>query len=317
MNTVLLFIVIFFNVISFAHAVDHNAKEQLKINDNKQKRNKNKKPAIEKSWMKSMDKGTFEGIPYRLMKAFNYDPKQQYPLILCLHGMGGRGNDNIAQLKSYVMPFSQDNLRQEYPHFFVAPQTSTVWTNPLDKGNTLTFKEMEKTLEPNHRDMAYMKKVYLDNPNGDLLKALHLVDDLVKQYNIDPSRIYVIGHSMGGFGTFNAIWNRPDFFAAAIPSAGVLLPQFTREKIKDVPLWLFHGNDDKIINYQWGLKVFNEMKQLGANMKFTSIKGIGHNAGSVAFSYTGGRKDATTQYASDKADKIENSLEWLFKQRKR
>ncbi|NQY35863.1 MAG: prolyl oligopeptidase family serine peptidase [Alteromonadaceae bacterium] len=342
MKTILTFTAIFLTVASFAGAQDNNLKsnnvlkknqvtypypdedkDQIKITDKKQlhkkhrqKKKKTKKPAVEKKWMKAMQKGTFEGLPYRLVKAFDYDPKKKYPLILCLHGMGGRGSDNISQLKNYVMPFSQDDLRQAYPHFFVAPQTSTVWSNPLDKGKTLTLKEMEKTLVPDDRNMATFKKVYLDNPEGELMKALRLVDDLVKQYNIDTSRIYVIGHSMGGFGTFNAIWNRPDFFAAAIPSAGVLLPQFNREKIKDIPLWLFHGDDDKIINYRWGVNVFNEMKQLGANMKFTSIKDIGHNAGSVAFSYTGDRKDASTQYASDKSDKTENSLEWLFKQKR-
>jgi len=281
-------------------------------NDSLQK----KQPAVEKAWMKGMAKGSFEGLPYRLVKAFSYDPAKSYPLIICLHGMGGRGTDNISQLKNYVMPFTQDDVRKEYPHFFVAPQTSTVWTNPDDKGKALTLEEMEKTLVPHGRDTATRKKVYLDNPDGELMKALRLVDKLIEQYNIDTSRIYVIGHSMGGFGTFNAIWNRPDFFAAAIPSAGVLLPQFDREKIKDIPIWFFHGDDDTIINYQWGVNVFNEMKQVGANMKFTSIRGIGHNAGSVAFSYTGKRTDVITQCASDRCDQTENSLEWLFNQKR-
>jgi predicted peptidase len=270
----------------------------------------------DKEWMKGMEKGSFEGLPYRLVKAYSYDPAKSYPLIICLHGMGGRGTDNVSQLKKYVMPFTQDHIRRQYPHFFVAPQTSTVWTNPDDKGTELTLEEMEETLVSAGHDMARLKKVYLDNPDGELMKALRLVDDLIEQYNIDTSRIYVIGHSMGGFGTFNAIWNRPDFFAAAIPSAGVLLPQFDREKIKDVPIWLFHGVDDTIINYQWGVNVFNEMKQVGANMKFTPIKGIGHSAWSVAFSYAGGRSDVTTQCASDRCEQTDNSLEWLFNQKR-
>ncbi len=298
MKTILLFISIGVATASFVGVTETIKENQIKHAVQKQhhKNNKTKKPAIEKQWMKAMEKGNFEGLPYRLMKAFDYDPQQKYPLILCFHGMGGRGSDNIAQLKSYVIPFTQDDVRQTYPHFFVAPQTSTVWTNPLNKGKEISLAEMEKSLLPDSRNptMARIKKVYLDNPDGELLKALRLVDDLVKQYNIDTSRIYVIGHSMGGFGTFNAIWNRPDFFAAAIPSAGVLLPQFNREKIKDIPLWLFHGDDDKIINYKWAVTIFNEMKQLGANMKFTSIKGIGHNAGSVAFSHTGEHQHTST-----------------------
>jgi len=320
MKTILLFMAIGMTATSFVGVADNQGKVQSKLaqNSQEQKKKKTKKPAVEKKWMKSMEKANFEGLPYRLVKAFEYDPQQQYPLILCLHGMGGRGSDNIAQLKNYVMPFTQNDVRQTYPHFFVAPQTSTVWTNPLNKGKNISLAEMEKSLLPDGRNpnMARIKKVYLDNPNGELLKALRLVDELVKKYNIDTSRIYVIGHSMGGFGTFNAIWNRPNFFAAAIPSAGVLLPQFNREKIKDIPLWLFHGDNDEIINYKWGETIFNEMKQLGANMKFTSIKGIGHNAGSVAFSHTGEHQHTSTQYASDKADQTANSLTWLFKQKR-
>ena len=52
----------------------------------------------------------------------------------------------------------------------------------------------------------------------------------------------LLGHSMGGFGTWNAIWHAPERFAAAIPSAGGLPPWRDPARFKDVPVWgTVHG----------------------------------------------------------------------------
>ena len=119
---------------------------------------------------------------------------------------------------------------------------------------------------------------------------------------------------MGGFGTWNAIWNRPNFFAAAIPSTGCLFPQFDREKIKHIPIWAFHGSDDTVVDYDWGKQLFLQMKAIGANMKFTSIQDIGHSASQYAFSYQGDHTKAQTELGSEKCDPTPNSLDWLFRQ---
>lgn len=269
----------------------------------------------ERPWMQIFEKENFKGMPYRFIPAMDSTKEQKFPLILCFHGMGGRGTDNLKQLRSYLEPFTTDSLRTKYPHYFLAPQTPHIWTNPHDKGDPMPLSEVAKTLTTDHRDVETVQRIFYENPNGELLKAFELVDHLIKTHPIDPKRIYVIGHSMGGFGTWNAIWNRPNFFAAAIPSAGCLFPQYQRKKIAHIPIWAFHGHNDTVVDYDWGKNLFQEMKQVDANMKFTTIQDIGHGAGSYAFKYKGDSKNSSTQLASDQCDPTPDSLAWLFKQR--
>ena len=87
----------------------------------------------------------------------------------------------------------------------------------------MSLEECAKTLTEKYRKVADVKRIFYDNPKGELLKAFALIDKVVEENSIDLSRIYIVGHSMGGFGTWNALWNRPDFFAAAIPISSVVV----------------------------------------------------------------------------------------------
>ena len=82
---------------------------------------------------------------------------------------------------------------------------------------------------------------------------------------------------MGGHGTYIFTQLDPDFFAAAAPSAGSGLrrtaPINDPEKIKDLPIWAFHGDKDSVCPVEKDQVVFNEMKRLGGNMKFTIWQG--------------------------------------------
>lgn len=276
---------------------------------------KSKKKKNKKDWHDVFEKKDFNGLPYRFIGPKDYDESQKYPLVIFLHGMGGKGDDNVKQLRAPIEVFADTATREKHPHFFLAPQTKNIWTNPLDKGKEMSLEECAKTLTERHRKVEAVKKIFFDNPKGELLKAFALIDKVIAENNIDKSRIYIIGHSMGGFGTWNALWNRPDFFAAAIPSAGVLFPQYERKKIAHIPIWFFHGDKDTVIDYDWGANLYNQMKAVSANMKFTTLTGIGHGASDYAF---GHKKmgNATTDYASEKCDKTEEPLEWLFRQRK-
>ena len=61
--------------------------------------------------------------------------------------------------------------------------------------------------------------------------------------------------------------------------------------------------------------VFNRLKAIGGNMKFTTLKGVKHGANAPAFNYTGDdpAKGYTTAYASGRPDKTEDIWDWLFK----
>ena len=80
------------------------------------------------------------------------------------------------------------------------------------------------------------------------------MDKFIEKKQIDKQRIYVSGLSMGGMGTFEMLYRRPDMFAAATPICGNGITQLAESYATKVPVWIFHGS--KIITYKKKL-VFN------------------------------------------------------------
>jgi predicted peptidase len=159
----------------------------------------------------------------------------------------------------------------------------------------------------------------LQNPQGaNLDRVFLLLDALAKEFPIETNRVYVLGHSGGGFGTWTAVAEQPNRFAAAITSAGWLAPWFDAIAVKDVPIWSFQGAKDKTSQVRLGNATFKRMKAVGANMKFTEVANIGHGVGGVAFRYTGDSTENTgvTKYASDRCDKTADVWDWLFGQKR-
>ena len=119
-------------------------------------------------------------MPYRLLKPWAFDPAKRYPVIVSLHGGGGTGTDNIKQLRKWNQYLAEEDNRKEYPCYVIAPQTTTLW---------------------NGEDLATIKQIIAGLPSADM------------------DRIYVLGHSMGGHGTYILTQLDPGYFAAAAPSA--------------------------------------------------------------------------------------------------
>ncbi len=171
------------------------------------------------------DTSTFIGkenitIKYRL---FNPKSTDKLPLVIVFHSAGRPiGDDNKAQLgvlaKLWVLP----EIQKKYPAYVLAPQFSTRSSDyALDK----------------HRN------ILTSTPRNNLHTALQLIDSLKQSLNIDTTRIYVVGFSMGGSTVINALSARPTLFAAGVSIAGI--PQFdNNEELSKIPIWLIHGIDD-------------------------------------------------------------------------
>lgn len=108
-----------------------------------------------------------------------------------------------------------------------------------------------------------------------LKTALDLARDIAAENRIDPDRIYVTGQSMGGYATWYSILARPDFFAAAVPVCGGGDPS-AAEQIKNLPVWAFHGADDKTVPPKGSQDMVERLKALGAPVKYTEFPGVGH-----------------------------------------
>ena len=149
--------------------------------------------------------------------------------------------------------------------------------------------------------------------------AILLVDDIARNYSIDTNRIYVMGHSRGGFGSWNAIWKDPEKFAAAVPSAGGLFPWKDKSRLKNVPIWAFHGSVDPRVSFSFSQEIFDAMKKENGNMKLTVLKDLEHAIYDYAFYYEGDDKEKgfITHNSSIHCDTTPNVWDWLFKQKLR
>ncbi len=202
-------------------------------------------------------------LKYRLLTPLNYDPNQKYPVVLFLHGAGERGDDNAAQLKHGMNDFASDEMRKKYPAFVVAPQC------PTDK----------KWVEVDWGAEQHAMPEQASEPLG---LTLQLLENMKKQYSIDADRIYITGLSMGGYGTWDAIQRKPDYFAAAIPICGGGDLKGA-SAMKDVPIWAFHGDQDGAVKVQRTRGMIEAIKAAGGKPKYTEYPGVGHDSWTATY----------------------------------
>src|SRR5205823_8731331 len=103
--------------------------------------------------------------------------------------------------------------------------------------------------------------------NVDALNAL--LDEVVSKYQVDRERIYLTGLSMGGFGTWALAAAHPEHFAAIVPICGGGDPQDAK-RLKDLPIWVFHGAKDPTVAVARSEAMVKALKEAGdKNVKFT------------------------------------------------
>jgi predicted peptidase len=199
-----------------------------------------------------------DALPYRLLKPERVESGKSYPLVLFLHGAGERGVDNAAQLIHGAGQFATPENRRKYPCFVVAPQC------PDDR----RWVEVDWAL-PSHT----MPKT----PSVPMELALELVDRLAGELPIDKNRLYITGLSMGGYGTWDAIQRRPDFFAAAVPICG---GGDTAEALKltKMAIWAFHGDRDSVVPAHRTSEMIEAIRRAGGSPKMTLYPNVDHDS---------------------------------------
>jgi predicted peptidase len=177
------------------------------------------------------------------------------PLVITLHGSSGKGNDDLTQLTGGNAPLSAGvwaapEFQKKYPCFVLAPQCppGEMWTHTTS------------WTSPTHLLSA--------RPAPALAGVMALLDELIKTQRIDPTRIYLVGASMGGYGTWDWIVRESQRFAAAIPACGGM-PEGQAARLKDLPLWIFHGENDTIVPVAESRRAFSEIIAAGGSPRYT------------------------------------------------
>ncbi len=217
-------------------------------------------------------------LRYRLLKPVGFEPTEQYPLVVFLHGAGERGGDNSAQLKHGMSDFCDPDRRSRFPCYVLAPQCPT--------------EQRWADVDWNQDSVRLPGSISVN-----LRLVLEVVDRMLEDAAIDKSRIYITGLSMGGYGTWDALYRRPDLFAAAMPICGGGDP-ITADKIKHVPVWCFHGDADRVVRVEFSRDMVAALKEAGGSPRYTEYAGVGHNSWSQT-------------YANAEV------YEWLFSQRRK
>jgi predicted peptidase len=181
-----------------------------------------------------------------LPKDYGKDPSVKWPLMIFLHGSGESGTD-VQKVKAHGPP-KLIAAGKEFPFIIVSPQAPIVprrgWS--VETLNTL-------------------------------------LDDILARYSVDQDRVYLTGLSMGGFGTWAWVSENPERFAAIAPICGGGQPRMAR-RIKDMPIWVFHGAKDMTVPISESEQMVEALKKAGApEVKFTIYPDAGHDSWTATY----------------------------------
>ena len=183
-----------------------------------------------------------EDLQYYLYYPENYekDPDASFPLLLFLHG-GGESGDSLAILKKNGPPKLLEEGKQ-FPFLVLAPQ------NP------------------------HKKKWW------NIRAVVQLLNTIVANNRIDPNRIYLTGLSRGGNAAWELAVQYPDTFAAMAVVCGMTPLPYASWINKKMPIWVFHGTEDKSIPFSESETMVNALKRMGYDVTFTIYEGVGHDS---------------------------------------
>jgi predicted peptidase len=193
----------------------------------------------------SLEYNNESSIRYLFARPENIIKNLKYPLVLYIHGSGDI-NDSLPNQQGFIKILGQEEFRKKYPCFLVSPRFSQRLVNYVD---------------PPEDDYPY--KVPSPTPMLDILLAL--MDDLIVNYPVDTTRIYVGGHSHGSSSIHAILKERPGFIAAASQAAGNAIVFDAKIVAQKTSLWNFIGKSDKTsppLPHTWS---FDSLQHYGAN----------------------------------------------------
>lgn len=176
--------------------------------------------------------------PYRVYVPNSYDGTKAFPLVVALHGMGGDENSYFDQYANGAFKVEAE----KHGYIVVCP-----------KG----------------RKPASM---YQGDAEKDVLDVIAAAE---RDYSIDRDRVYLTGHSMGGYGTWSIAIAHPDLFAAIAPISGGGNPARVAQ-VSNIPALVVHGDADNTVPVQRSREMVEAGKKAGEEVKYIEVPGGSH-----------------------------------------
>lgn len=212
-------------------------------------------------------------LPYRLFTPSGRGAGQTFPLVLFLHGAGGRGTNNTGQItdQPIALALCHPDNQADWPCFVIAPQCPV--------GQTWAAINAGDNWNPGIAMPA--------TPTWPLAAAKAVVDQLLAaNADIDPTQVYVAGWSMGGYGSWESAARWPSTFLKLVPICGGG-DTATASTFVSRPIWAFHAFDDGVVPVARSQAMVGAVRTAGGNPLYTEYPGamgIGHAAWTPAFS---------------------------------
>jgi predicted peptidase len=221
-------------------------------------------------------------MPYRLYVPQSYNPAAGAPLVVALHGFGGNQDYFFRAVKALPA------LLEQHGFIFVAPMglaadgwygapLSIPGSAPRSSGAAPPPQVRTSEEETRYRGLS----------EADVMNVLALVR---KEYTIDPNRIYLMGHSMGGFGTWWLGQKYANTWAAIAPMSGVLPDvDYQLPRLMRVPVHVSIGGAETPAWVEASRRLVETMKAKGMTAEYAEPAGATH----------GGMIEPTTPQALD------------------
>ncbi len=196
-----------------------------------------------------------EILPYRLYVPTSYKANTGAPLIIALHGLGatedsffdsyGKALPQLAEQGGYILAGAL-GYRVDGGYGW------GIGTPPADSAARRSSELSE-------------------------LDVMQVLAQVRKQYNIDPKRIYLMGHSLGAIGTWKIAAKYPDVWAALGLFSGQGTPA-SAQQMKGIPEFVVHGDDDPTVNVRGSRAMVAALKALNTEVVYIEVPGGNHSS---------------------------------------
>lgn len=201
-------------------------------------------------------------MPFALFVPDNYDHTKKWPLIVDLHGAG------VTPLQQILFDGTTD-FAQRDGFIVLAPMGFSTFGGWGPARGTPVPVE---TADVNYA--TGVKWTTNELSELDALTVHYMVRDA---FNIDEDRIYLMGHSMGGFGTFFLGAKHNTLWAGIVPIAGGGIgPNAPAEAFRSVPVLVMHGAEDNVVRKESSRNSVRELQRVGAQHVYLEFPGLDH-----------------------------------------
>ncbi|HJO12364.1 MAG: alpha/beta hydrolase-fold protein [Gammaproteobacteria bacterium] len=200
-----------------------------------------------------------KNIEYTLFVPGSYNANEETALLVLLHGLGS----NPQQVINYTGIQEQ---AEEHGYIVVAPfgYNERGWYGTMNAAALALFSRDDVTDPDNMGELS----------EQDVLNVLDIIEG---EFNIDSDRTYLMGHSMGGGGTYHIGMKYADKWAALAPMAPAIYSSpDDLEKIRDMPIIVVQGDQDELVPVAIARNWVAKMAELNMTHKYIEIAGGDH-----------------------------------------